>query len=119
MLAPPINSMASNTKRVVKLVFKDLPIVSIMLVFTNDVKDLSGCLITFSRILSNTTIVSLTLYPATVSIPMIKVALTSILNTLPSIENIPRTNSVSWMRAMIALMPYRYAFGALLNAYHM
>ena len=107
MLSPPISNRASNTTKVVKLVFIDLPIVSTMLVFTSEVNSLSGWRITFSRILSKTTIVSFTLYPATVNMPMMKVALTSMPMVFPKMEKRPRMIIVSCTNAMMALMPYR------------
>ena len=107
MLSPPISNRASNTTKVVKLVFIDLPIVSTMLVFTSEVNSLSGWRITFSRILSKTTIVSFTLYPATVNMPMMKVALTSMPMVLPKIEKRPRMIIVACTNAIMALMPYR------------
>ena len=61
MLVPPMKSMASSTTRVVILVLSDRPTLSIMLRLTMGASSRSGCRETFSRMRSNTTIVSFTL----------------------------------------------------------
>ena len=61
MLLPPMNNMASNTTKVVMLVFSDRPILSMMLRLIMVARSRSGLRDTFSRIRSNTTMVSFTL----------------------------------------------------------
>ena len=43
--------------------------------------------------------------------------LTSMSKTFPRMEKTPRTNTTSWTKASIALMPYRYDLGTRRNAY--
>ena len=61
MLGPPISSMAISTNSVVRLVFSERPMLSMMLRFTSPPRSRSGWRTTFSRMRSNTTMVSLTL----------------------------------------------------------
>ena len=87
--------MATSTSKVVKLVLTDRPTLSMMLRFTVSSRLRSGTLMVFSRMRSNTTMVSLTEYPATVRMPTMNMALTSMPRTRPRMENTPRTITVS------------------------
>ena len=118
MVAPPNNSKASKVINKVKLVLIDLPIVSDMLRFTTSVKGLFPYKRTFSLILSNTTIVSFTLYPITVNNAIRNIVLTSISNNSPKMANIPTTMTVSCTSAAIAANPYRNGLGTFLKAHH-
>ena len=103
--APPISSIAISTSSVVKLVLMERPTLSMMLKFTVSSSGRSGARIVFSRMRSNTTMVSFTEYPATVRMPTMNIEFTSIPRKRPRRENAPSTIRVSCASVTTAAMP--------------
>ena len=93
---PPKRNRASKTKNNVTEVFKDLASVWLIAAFVISSKGLPGIRRMFSRIRSNTMIVSLTEYPSMVNNAVINNASTSkIGKKCPRIEKTPITNNKS------------------------
>ncbi len=106
MLAPPKSKSAKRTSTTVSDVFKDLAKVSLKLWFTTSSKVwFLTFFIKFSRILSNTTIVSCTENPMMVRTAVMKRTSTSTPKNTPRRENVPTTINTSCTSATIALIP--------------
>src|SRR5436190_4638890 len=103
--APPNSRSASNVSTTVRLVMIDRPKVCRIEWLTMSANGSPAWRALFSRIRSNTTIVSCTLKPMTVSIAVTNSASTSTPKSVPRIANVPTTTITSWSRATSAETP--------------
>ena len=103
--APPKRSSVVRVRTTVKDVVIERPNVCSSEWLTISEKGSPACRGRFSRIRSNTTIVSWTLKPMTVSIAVTKSPSTWTLKSVPRIAKIPSTTITSWSSATSAVTP--------------
>ena len=112
-----ISSSAVSVSTTVSEVLTDLSKVWFTLKLTTLSNASPGNFPTFSRMRSNTTMVSWTEKPTTVRSAVTNSASTSNPATLPRMAHRPTTSTVSCNRAITAHAPYRQGLGTCRNAY--